>query len=80
MAPASANIKEVLSAGSDALLFDHGHDAAFMEGLSTLVEDETLRARLGSAARASLERQNLTWASNATRVEKIAERVRKIKS
>jgi len=80
MAPASANIKEVLSAGSDALLFDRGHDAAFMEGLSTLVEDETLRARLGSAARASLERQNLTWASNATRVEKIAERVRKIKS
>ena len=80
IAPASANIKEVLSANDDAILFDHNYSASFVEGLSALVGDETLRARLGDAARSSLERQNLTWASNAERVEKIAARLMEQKS
>jgi len=73
LAPDSANIKEVLTNGDDAVLFDRNDAGAFARGLGILVEDSALRDRLGVAARTSLLRQNLTWAHNAARVERIAE-------
>lgn len=73
LAPAQANIKEVLTDGEDALLFaEGGFDAA----LRALVESEELRQRLGGAARETLAGRDYTWAGNARRVEAIAERVK----
>jgi len=80
LAPDSANIKEVLSDSDDAILFDRNAEDAFMKSLATLVEDTALRARIGAAARAALLRQNLTWADNAVRVERIAEQLIEKKS
>lgn len=73
LAPASENISEVLTDGEDALLFSPDDEASLFQGLDRLVADASLRERLGARARASLVRQNLTWAGNAARVEKIAE-------
>ncbi len=70
VAPASANIKEVLRAGEDGLLFENG---GFEQALAQAVEDSDLRARLGAAARATLIRRDFTWAGNARRVEAIAQ-------
>ncbi len=75
LAPDSANIREVLTHGEDALLFDRDDDAAFGRSLGALIGDADLRARLGRAARASLLRRKLTWAHNAERVEAIARRL-----
>lgn len=73
LAPASDNIREVLTSGDDALLFAPEEDAAFAETLDRLVGDAALRQTLGAAARASLVRRDLTWAGNAARIEKLAE-------
>ncbi len=75
VAPSQPNIREVLTDGGDALLFDAGDDAAFRTALARLVDDADLRARLGAAARAALLRADYTWAGNAARVEAIAERL-----
>jgi len=72
-APDSANIREILTSGEDALLFDQDIGGAFEESLSALIESAQLRARLGAAARESLLRQELTWAANAARVEALAQ-------
>lgn len=75
LAPAAKNIEEVLTSGEDALLFDRNDAASFDKNLAALVENETLRQRLGQAARATLEREDYTWAGNARRVEMIAEKL-----
>ncbi len=72
IAPAGANIREALRGGEEALLFGQ-EEGGFDRALSALVEDGELRARLGSAARARLLRDDLTWAGNARRVERLAE-------
>lgn len=75
LAPDSLNIREILTDGKDAMLFDLKDESAFDRRLARLVEDAELRMRLGAAARESLLRQGLTWAENARRVERIAERL-----
>ena len=75
LAPAQANIAEVLTDDAEAILFGSADDAAFAAGLARLVDDGELRARLGAAARTRLVREDFTWAGNAARVEAIAERL-----
>lgn len=75
VAPASDNIREVLTDGADALLVARDDEAALHQALSALVNDGALREKLGAAARASLLRRNLTWAGNAEKVERLAETV-----
>ncbi len=75
LAPANANICEVLTCGEDAMLFAPGDDAAFHKGLETLCVDKSLRERLGREARSTLNRRDFTWAGNASRVEAFAERL-----
>ena len=67
LAPATANIREVLSE-KDALLFEPGNDAAFELGIKRLSGDPELRRRLGDAARAAVMQKGFTWASNARRI------------
>ncbi len=73
LAPASANISEVLTADHDSLLFAQDNEGAFRKNLLALVSKPDLRMRLGAAARKTLETQDYTWAGNAGRVERIAE-------
>ena len=73
VAPATANIREVLSNSEDALLFDPDDAAAFGAALEQLCGDSALRERLGRAARATLERGGFTWADNARRIMALGE-------
>lgn len=73
LAPASENIKEVLTDKEDALLFSLDEEDAFFKNLYALVTMPSFRQKLGMAARQTLERENYTWIGNAQRVEKIAE-------
>ena len=72
-APACANIREVLSDGEDGLLFAND---GFETALAKLVDDASLRTRLGGAARDTIINGDYTWAGNARRVEAIAESLR----
>ncbi len=69
LAPDAPNIREILTHGHDAWLV--GPDA-LAAGLDRLAGDPALRARLGAAARATLEARDLTWDANARKVEEAA--------
>jgi len=74
VAPDTPNIREVLT---------HGHDAWLVgpeelpDAIDRLLADDVLRARLGREARRTIERLDLTWDRNASRIEEIAESVKK---
>jgi glycosyltransferase involved in cell wall biosynthesis len=72
VAPAKANIREILTAGDNALLFDPVDPAQFVAAVARLCADAPLRARLGAAARRTLIERDLTWAHNARTVMAIA--------
>lgn len=72
LAPDQANIREILTDGEDAALFDPASPDAFDRALLALVDIPDLRGRLSAAARAHLIRRDYTWAGNARRVEAIA--------
>lgn len=76
VAPATANICEVLTDGEDALLFDPADTSAFRAAVERLCADAALRERLGRAARVAVERQGLTWANNARRIVALFEGLR----
>jgi glycosyltransferase involved in cell wall biosynthesis len=65
VAPDQPNIREVLRNGATALLFDPGQENAMWRAILRLVEDASLRHRLGEAARAEVVRLNYTWQGNA---------------
>ncbi len=71
VAPSQPNIEEVLKA-DEAALFDPLQSNGLEAALSRLVNAPDLRRKLGASARAALDAQDLTWASNARRVEEIA--------
>ena len=68
VAPDQPNIREVLAHGETALLFDPADPAAMWQAIAALIDDAALRARLGAAARAELERRDYTWRGNAARI------------
>ncbi|MES1930689.1 group 1 glycosyl transferase [Salinisphaera dokdonensis CL-ES53] len=65
VAPDAANIKELLIDNENALLFDTGATRGFETAVMRLLEDGSLRERLGRSARATVESRDLTWACNA---------------
>ena len=67
------NIREVVADGESAVLFPPGDEPAMHAGLDRLSADEALRTRLGTGARETVARRNLTWDGNAQRVVAIAE-------
>lgn len=72
VAPASDNIREILSDGADALLFAPADEGKLHQALAKLAEDDALRGRLGAAAKQTLINRDLTWRGNAARVERLA--------
>lgn len=71
VAPDQPNIREVLSDGETALLFDPAVPDAMWVAIRRLVADPAMRSRLGAAARMEIERRDYTWRGNATRVIKL---------
>lgn len=69
LAPDQPNIREVLTDGADALLFDPGAETGFADALARLCDDADLRAALGAGARRTIAEKGLTWETNARRVE-----------
>lgn len=73
VAPDAENIREVLTNGKDALLFDPATDGALEAALFRLCVDPLLGARLGEAARRTIVGRSFTWSRNAQHVLAIAE-------
>ncbi|MEL6364745.1 MAG: glycosyltransferase family 4 protein [Pseudomonadota bacterium] len=73
IAPASPNIKEVLTDGETALLFPPEKPQAMAPLLDKLCAEETLRQRLGAAARRWIIDTDRTWAGNARTVMRLCE-------
>ncbi|NKB60117.1 MAG: glycosyltransferase [Alphaproteobacteria bacterium] len=73
VAPDQGNIREVLSDGEDAILFDPDDTDAFTAAIVRLCRDDALRNRLGAAAAALIESKPYTWSANAQRVIALAE-------
>ena len=72
VAPDSENIREILTDGEDALLFNPADPSAMAACMQRLLVDAELRTRLGMAAQARIESAGLTWARNAERVVALA--------
>lgn len=72
-APDTANIREILSDGHDAVLFDPARPGAMEDALLRLCRDDALRTRLGQEARRTIDEKSLTWSRNAERVIALAE-------
>jgi glycosyltransferase involved in cell wall biosynthesis len=68
VAPDQANIREILTDGQTALLFDPARHGAMLDAIARLVADPELRQRLGTAARSALRTRDYTWLGNAKRI------------
>jgi glycosyltransferase involved in cell wall biosynthesis len=73
VAPATDNIREILTDGRDALLFDPQVSGAMEAAILRLCEDAALRRRIGAQAHATIGEKSLTWSRNAERVATLAE-------
>src|SRR6266404_2278789 len=75
VAPDLPNIREILTDGETALLFDPDRPGAFRQCIETLTRDPELRRSLGRHARRQLVDRGLTWDGNAGRVIDLARRI-----
>jgi glycosyltransferase involved in cell wall biosynthesis len=71
VAPDQPNIREILVHDSNALLFDASQPGAMWAAITRLAGDQSLRARLGAAARAQALTHH-SWVGNARRVVELA--------
>ena len=74
VAPNTPNIREVLTDGTNAVLFDPGRPDSLKEALNRLCADAGLRHRIGAAAKRSILEGGHTWEQNALRVEALIRR------
>jgi glycosyltransferase involved in cell wall biosynthesis len=72
VAPDQPNIREILTDGETALLFDPVDSGSVWRAIQRLVADPDLRRRLGEAARAEIARRDYTWGRNAERIVAMA--------
>jgi glycosyltransferase involved in cell wall biosynthesis len=73
VAPDAPNIREVLTDGADALLFEPNNPASLAQTVRTLALDPALRARLGQGAGDKITNADMTWARNARRAISLIE-------
>lgn len=72
VAPDTDNIREVLTEGHDAILFEPDQPGALEIALLRLCQDAGLRDRIGDQAHATIDAKSLTWSRNAERVVELA--------
>lgn len=68
VAPDQANIRELLRQRESALLVAPDNPKELEAAILELLRDEKLRASLGAAARATIDRRGLTWLANAEKL------------
>jgi glycosyltransferase involved in cell wall biosynthesis len=73
VAPDTANIREILTDESDALLFPAGDNQAFAERVARLAADAELRQRISARAMDNIARNDRTWRGNARRIVTLAQ-------
>jgi glycosyltransferase involved in cell wall biosynthesis len=71
VAPALPNIKEVLTHGENAILFEPGDTASFAAAVKLACEDERLRMCVAQGAHKTIARRGLTWEHNARTVARL---------
>lgn len=76
VAPAMDNLRDIVSDGSEALLFEAENAQHLRTQLERVLRDPDLRRGLGAAARAKIERER-TWRHNAEEVTRMWEAVSK---
>lgn len=74
VAPDQPNIREVLTTGINAVLFDPMQQGELASAIVRLAADAETRERLGKAARATIDSRNFTWRANADRILALAAR------
>lgn len=68
VAPSRPNIREILTDGQNALLFDPQDVNGVRQAVAKLAGSAELRERLGQAAKRTLDERDISWDTNATRV------------
>lgn len=68
VAPDRPNIREILTHGKNAWLFNADDPDSFAESVAKLVSDPALRQRLGVSAKTTIHEKHLTWRDNAERI------------
>lgn len=71
IAPKLASVEELITHGKEGVLFEPNNEEQFIDALSLLINDKTLRRQLGKAARKKVE-ENFTWKKNAEFVINVA--------
>jgi glycosyltransferase involved in cell wall biosynthesis len=72
LAPDQPNVREVLTHGLNAWLFDPSESNAMQHAIESLLSDVGLRQRLALAALNTIHESELTWDRNAERVLELA--------
>ena len=72
VAPDQPNIREILTDGETAVLFEPANPDALWNAIKRLAGDPELRERLGRGARRALEAREYTWEGNARRIMAMA--------
>lgn len=75
VAPDTANLREVLVDGYNALLFAENEAGELENALDRICRDGALRERLGQAARQTIAARQLTWLDNARRITDLGEQL-----
>jgi len=68
LAPDKENIREILTDGADAILFDPDNDSDFTEKLLMLCNSESLRRNLSKEALVLIKGKELYWDANAKKI------------
>jgi glycosyltransferase involved in cell wall biosynthesis len=75
VAPDQPNIREILSNGETAILFDPDSPDAMWNAIRRLAGDPRLREELGRTARAALDANGYTWQGNAAKIVGMAKEI-----
>lgn len=78
VAPRQENIQDLLSEGTDCILFDPGDRQDLASALERLIEQSELRTDLGRAAYDTLMQRGFLWERNAQRIIDLARKGREL--
>jgi len=71
VAPDTANIREVLSDGENAVLFDSSQNDGLVLAVDRICQDQSLREKISANARQTIFNRGFTWENNAKKVEQL---------